>query len=56
MFVPKGEEVTGAWREWSNEEFHRLYCLPNIIIAMNSRSVLWTGHVARIKCFRLENL
>jgi hypothetical protein len=40
MFVPKAEKVTGTWR---NEELRDLYCLPNIIIEMKSRIVVWAG-------------
>jgi hypothetical protein len=31
IFGPKGDEVTGDWRQLHNEELHNLYSLPNII-------------------------
>jgi hypothetical protein len=31
IFGPKRDEVTGEWRKLHNEEFHDLYCLPNIV-------------------------
>jgi hypothetical protein len=31
IFEPKGDEVTGDWRELHNEELHNLYSSPNII-------------------------
>ena len=45
---PKRDEVTGEWRRLRNEELCDLYCLPNIIRVFKSRSMKWTGHVARM--------
>ena len=30
-----------------NEELHRLYCSPNIVRVIKSRTLRWAGHVAR---------
>jgi hypothetical protein len=38
MVGAKRDEVTGGWRKLHNEELHNLY----------SRSMKWTGHVARM--------
>jgi hypothetical protein len=32
LHEPKGEEVTGGWRELHSEKLHNLYCSLNIII------------------------
>jgi hypothetical protein len=32
-FGPKRGEVTGGWKNLSNEELHKLYTLPSIIIS-----------------------
>jgi hypothetical protein len=31
IFEPKGDEVTGEWRELHTEEFNDLYLSPNIV-------------------------
>jgi hypothetical protein len=36
----------GGWRKLHNEEFHNLYFSPSIIRMMNSRRIIWEGHVA----------
>jgi hypothetical protein len=36
--------VTEAWRKLYNEELHKLYSHPNIIMAIISRRI-WVGHV-----------
>jgi hypothetical protein len=48
IFGPKGDEVTGGWRNVQNEELHRLYSSPSIIRMMKSRRIKWAGHVARM--------
>jgi hypothetical protein len=48
IFGPKRDEVTGDWRKLHNEEFHALYCSPNIIRMFKSRRMRWVGHVARL--------
>jgi hypothetical protein len=40
--------VTGGWRKLHNEELHKLYSSPNIIRAIKSRRMIWTGHIARM--------
>jgi hypothetical protein len=47
-FSPKRDEVTGDWRKLHNEELHRLYSFPIIIIMIKSRRMRWVGHVARM--------
>jgi hypothetical protein len=48
QFGPKRDEVTGCWRKLHNEELHNFYYSPSIIRIMKSRSMRWTGHVARM--------
>jgi hypothetical protein len=45
---PKRDEVTGSWRELHTEELHNLYSSPNTTVIIKSRSMRWTGHVARM--------
>jgi hypothetical protein len=45
---PKRDEVTGEWRKLHNEELHILYSSPNVIRQINSRTMRWAGHVARM--------
>jgi hypothetical protein len=40
--------VTGGWRKLYNEELHNLYSSPSIIRIINSKSMRWAGHVARM--------
>ena len=46
IFGPKRDEVTGEWRKLHNEELNDLYCSPNIVRVIKSRSMRWAGHVA----------
>jgi hypothetical protein len=48
VFEPKWDEVTGEWGKLHNEELNDLYSLPNIVRAVKSRRMRWTGHVARM--------
>jgi hypothetical protein len=48
IFGPKRDEGTGGWRKLHNEELHNLYSSPNIIRMIKSRSMRWTGRVARL--------
>jgi hypothetical protein len=48
IFGPKRDEVTGDWRILYNEEINDLYSTTNIIRAIKSRRMRWTGHVARM--------
>jgi hypothetical protein len=47
MFGPKTDEVTGEWRRLHKEELYALYSSLNILRAIKSRRMRWTGHVAR---------
>jgi len=49
LFGPKRDEVTGEWRKLRKEELNDLYCTRNIVGVMNSRIMLWAGHVARME-------
>jgi hypothetical protein len=44
IFGPKRGEVTGGWRKLYNEELHKLYSSPSIMI--RSRRMRWIGRVA----------
>jgi len=46
IFVPKRDEVTGEWRKLHNEELNDLYCSPNIVRVIKSRSIRLVGNVA----------
>jgi hypothetical protein len=48
IFGPKGDEVTGEWRELHSGELHNLYSSPDIIRQIKSRRMMWAGHVARM--------
>jgi hypothetical protein len=48
IFGPKRDGVTGGWRKLYNEELHNLYPSPSIMRIINSRSMGWAGHVARM--------
>jgi hypothetical protein len=40
--------VTGGWRKLHNVELRDLYSSPSIIRKINSRRMMWAGHVARM--------
>ena len=42
------DEVTGEWRRFHKEELNDLYCSPNIVRVIKSRTIRWAGHVARM--------
>jgi hypothetical protein len=48
IFGPKGDEITGEWRNFHSEKLHILYSSPNINRQINSRRMRWAGHVARM--------
>jgi hypothetical protein len=48
MLRPKGDDVTGEWRELHKEEFNDLYSTPNIFRVIKSKRMRWVGHVARM--------
>jgi len=46
IFLPRRDDVTGEWRRLHNEELNNLYCSPNIVRVIKSRTLKWVGHVA----------
>ena len=48
IFGPKRDKVTGDWRKLHSEELNDLYCSPNIVWVIKSRSLRWAGHIARV--------
>ena len=48
IFGPRRDEVTGEWRRMHNENLNDLYSSPNSVRVIKSRSMRWTGHVARM--------
>jgi hypothetical protein len=46
--IPKGDEVTGGWKELHNEELHNLYSSPGIFRMTKSRRMRWAVHVTRM--------
>jgi hypothetical protein len=48
IFGAKRCEVIGGWRKLHKVPLHNLYYSPSIIRTMKTRSMRWTGHVARI--------
>ena len=48
IFGPRREEVTGEWRKLHNKQLNDLYCSPNIVRVIKSRTMRWAGHVARM--------
>jgi hypothetical protein len=53
IFGPKGDEVTGGWRELHNEELRDLYSSPSLIRITKVSRMKWAGHVARMVRNRL---
>jgi hypothetical protein len=47
-FGPKRDEIRGGWRKLHDEEFHKLYCSPNIIRMIKSKRMRWEWHIARM--------
>jgi hypothetical protein len=48
IFGTKKDETKRLWRRLHNEELHKLYSSPDIIIMIKSRRMRWTGHVMRM--------
>ena len=46
---PERVEVIGEWRRLHKEEFHDLYCSPDIIRAIEWRRMRGAGHAARVE-------
>ena len=42
-------DENGEWRMLHNKELHDLYCSPNIVRVIKSRSLRTAGHVARME-------
>jgi hypothetical protein len=49
IFMANTDEVTGEGRRLRNRQLNDLYCSPNIIWVMKSRTMRWAGHVARMR-------
>jgi hypothetical protein len=48
IFGPKWEDVTGGWRKLHKEELHYSYFSQDISRMIESQSMRWSGHVARM--------
>jgi hypothetical protein len=48
IFGSKRDKITGEWRKLHNEALNDLYCSPNIVCVIKSRTMGWAGHVARM--------
>ena len=48
IFGAERDGVTGELRKLHNEELNDLYCSPNIVRVIISRTMIWAGHVARM--------
>ena len=46
MFGPRRDNVTWKWRRPNNKKLFDLYSLPNIIRVIESKRIMWAGHVA----------
>jgi hypothetical protein len=48
IFGLKRDKVMRDWRKPRNEELHNLHSSPSIIRIINSRKMIWVGHLARM--------
>jgi hypothetical protein len=48
IFGSERDEMTEEWRRLHKEEFHGMYCSPNIIRVIKSRRMKSAGHAARM--------
>jgi hypothetical protein len=48
IFGPKGDKVTGEWRNLHDEVLNDMYSSPNVIRVIKQRRMKWAGHVARM--------
>jgi hypothetical protein len=48
IFGPNRDELTGELRKLHNELLHDLYSPPNMMRVIESRRMIWEGHVARM--------
>jgi hypothetical protein len=46
IFGLRKDEMKGHWRKLHNRELQALYCSPDIIRLIKSRSMRWARHVA----------
>jgi len=49
IFGSKRKEIVGGWRRLHNEELHKLYASPDIIMVIRSRTMRWVGHVTHLR-------
>ena len=50
IFGPKRDKVTGDWRKvHKTTEPDDLYSLPNIILVIKARRMIWVAHVAHMR-------
>jgi hypothetical protein len=47
-FVPNRDEVRREWRKTHTEELNGMYSLPNIVRAIKTRRMRFTGNAARM--------
>ena len=45
----RGRREKGEWRKLQNEKLNDLYCLPNIVRVIKTRTMKWDVHVARME-------
>jgi ABC-type polysaccharide transport system permease subunit len=45
----KMKEQTKEWRKLHKEKFYYMFSLPDIIWLLKLRTIIWSGHVARVE-------